>query len=118
MAVDHYRYVDKETGEVIERLPEFAHMSLKPGIGAAWLDRYMSDVYPDGSMVVRGFEGRAPRYYDKKYKKLDPEGFERLKVSRRDVALDIPLGETTDARNEVRRAVQESRERMYKRNKF
>lgn len=40
LARDHYRVVDPATGEIIDRVPEFCHMSLKPGIGGPWLDRF------------------------------------------------------------------------------
>ena len=53
-AESHYQYCDLETGELIQRKPEFNKMSLKPGIGQAWLDKYMSDVYTQDHVVVRG----------------------------------------------------------------
>lgn len=64
-AVDHYRVVDGETGEVWNRVPEFCHMSLKPGIGATWFDKYKSEVFPRDRVVVRGVECKPPRYYSK-----------------------------------------------------
>ena len=45
LAESHYRVIT-EDGEIIDREPEFNHMSLKPGIGAEWLKRYKSDVFP------------------------------------------------------------------------
>jgi len=70
-AAAHYRTVDIETGEVLDRVPEFNKMSLKPGIGADWLERFTSDVYPKG-VVVRpgGAEFGAPRYYDKLFQRF------------------------------------------------
>ena len=82
LAKTHYSYVDVATGEVCQRKPEFNKMSLKPGIGAGWLDKYESDVYPSGRVVVRGAEGMSPRYYDKRWKKKDREGFEILEFER------------------------------------
>ena len=47
-------------------------MSLKPGIGAAWLERYRSDVYPVGKVVRPGGASfNAPRYYDKLLARFD-----------------------------------------------
>lgn len=66
------RYVTKKiTGPAAEahyagRLPEFFQPSLKPGIGADWLARFRSDVYPSDQIVIRdGQVCGPPRYYDK-----------------------------------------------------
>lgn len=42
-------------------------MSLKPGIGATWLDRYSSEVYPRDEVIVRGKQCKPPRYYDRRF---------------------------------------------------
>ena len=39
LAKDHYAMVDLDTGEVYQKEAEFSHMSLKPGIGALWLQK-------------------------------------------------------------------------------
>jgi len=57
--------LDPETGELYERPREFTRMSLKPGIGATWFQKYRSEVYPHDRVVVRGKEMKPPRYYDK-----------------------------------------------------
>ena len=41
-AESHYTVVDPETGEITVRTPEFNKMSLRPGIGAGWFDKYSS----------------------------------------------------------------------------
>jgi hypothetical protein len=78
----HYQYCDLETGELIQRKPEFNKMSLKPGIGQSFLDKYMSDIYPNDYVVVRGRKCRPPRYYDNKFKVKFPEEFDMLQFSR------------------------------------
>lgn len=62
-ADDHYR----------GRVPEFARMSLRPGIGARWLDKYWSDVFPAGKVVARGHLANAPRFYRKKFAQRFPD---------------------------------------------
>jgi len=64
-AADHYRSVNPFTGEVFDIVPEFVRMSLKPGIGASWIAKYSSDVYPEDHVIVRGTRAKPPRYYDK-----------------------------------------------------
>ena len=77
----HYRRVDPDTGEVFDLVPEFAHMSLKPGIGASWFDRFYGD-FRRGTVVVDGFEGKAPSYYDKLLKRREALCFEDVKIDR------------------------------------
>lgn len=65
-AEGHYRgAVDETTGEYEYREPEFNHMSLRPGLGAKWLEQYAADVYPHGLVVINGKEVTPPKYYDK-----------------------------------------------------
>jgi len=46
---------DKAVEHYGGRKPEFGRMSLRPGIGRAWIDKYgRSDVLPDGNVVVNG----------------------------------------------------------------
>ena len=78
----HYQYCDLETGEIIQRKPEFNKMSLKPGIGQAWFDKFMSDVYTTDSVVVRGKKCRPPRFYDNKFKELFPDQFDGIQFAR------------------------------------
>lgn len=79
----HYRFVDAETGEVSMRVPEFCRMSLKPGIGGAWFDKYSSDVYSGHDFVViNGRKCKPPRYFDKLYKRLSRDDFVELKEAR------------------------------------
>lgn len=62
-------YTDPDTGVILN--PEFNHMSLKPAIGKLWLEKYLTDVYPSGKIVVNGQQLSPPRYYDKLFEKLD-----------------------------------------------
>lgn len=101
-AAKHYEVIDDETGEIFNRVPEFTHMSLKPGIGAGWYERFKSDVYPEGKVVVRGKKTNSPKYYDRRFEKEDPEAFERLKLRR------IELGrERAEDNTPYRRLVKE-----------
>lgn len=82
------RYVMKKvTGEKAEahyggRAPEYTTMSRRPGIGATWFDRFMSDVYPHDRVVVRGSPCRPPRFYDELFRRVDPSTLALLKLKR------------------------------------
>lgn len=59
--------------------PEFLVMSRRPGIGAPWLQRFKSDVYPDDFVLSRGMKMLPPRFYDQQ---LTPEELEQVKRQR------------------------------------
>lgn len=65
-----YHDVDLETGEVFYRVPEFARMSLKPGIGAHWFARFHGDVSRAATVISRGKEVQAPLFYRRKLKAM------------------------------------------------
>lgn len=73
LAEDHYK----------GRTPEFSQASLKPGIGALWLDKFgATDVFPHDNVVVNSYPCKPPRYYDKRLEKHDPLRFEAVKADR------------------------------------
>lgn len=80
----HYERVSLSTGEIVRVPSEFCRMSLKPGIGATWLEKFHADVYGWEHDEVRVFDrsGKPPRYYDKKYAALVPEKHEHLELLR------------------------------------
>lgn len=77
-AQDRYYSVNAATGECLPITPEFNRMSLKPGIGQTWFDKYQSDIYPTGTCIIRGKKMKPPRFYDQKYAKLQPIQHEEL----------------------------------------
>lgn len=64
------------------RVPEYATMSRRPGIGAGWLEKFHPEVMRDDSCIVRGHEVQPPRYYDKKLEELDAARVEVMKARR------------------------------------
>lgn len=103
LAEAHYRFVDFETGEVHAREPEFAHMSLKPGIGGAFFEKYRDDIYPHDFVVVNGVRCRPPRYFDKLLRRVDSDEFALTKGDRMANPLSI---HNSDSRLATREQVQ------------
>lgn len=112
-AKKHYESVDPETGEIINRKPEYTKMSLKPGIGAKWLEKYQTDVYPEGTVITRGVKGKSPKYYDNKFKKLDPLAYEDLLYERHK---KVQPGENSKERLATRETVAKAQIAFLKRN--
>lgn len=72
--------VDRSTGAVWNVEPEFVRMSRRPGIGAAWFEKFgESDVIPRDEVVFDGVRFRTPRFYDSR---LRPEVLAEVKEKR------------------------------------
>lgn len=106
------RYIlQKKSGDQADahyqgRVPEFNRMSLRPGIGAKWLDRYRTDVFPcDYVVSVDGHKDRVPRYYDKRNKDHDEEQLLRVKLAR-EIAGRDHWSDNTTSRLRVKEVVQ------------
>jgi len=71
------------------RVPEYMTMSRRPGIGAGWIRKFFSDVYPSDEVVLGGGKVmKPPRYYDDELAKVDPELLERIKERREEEISD------------------------------
>lgn len=66
---DHYRRIDRITGEVTFIEPEVCLRSM--GIGKSWFDEFKNDL-SKGFITVNGHKVRPPRYYLDKYEEIDP----------------------------------------------
>lgn len=108
-ADEHYRRVD-ENGEY-HLLPEFNRMSLKPGIGALWFDRWKSDVFPHDSCVVRGKEMRPAGYYLKLLKRISEDDYEFVK-HKREIAGRALYADNTEERLLVKDVIAKARLKM------
>lgn len=84
LARTYYEHIDETTGEITDLKPEYNKMSLgkNNAIGKTWLQKYESDVYPDGKMVIRKMKTKTPKYYDRLYKKKEPDKYEEMKMNR------------------------------------
>lgn len=109
-AEQHYEFVDIGSGEVSQRRPEFNRMSLKPGIGAKWYERFHAEVFPLDEVILNGAKMSPPKYYDKLKAKSDPSGFEEIEFARFVRSQNESFaGENRPARLAVREAVAKAR---------
>lgn len=81
-AEEHYQRNDLFTGEIFQLQPEFSGMSLRPGIGIPWLEKWADDVYPRCSIIIRGQEMAPPKAYDRWIKEHRPDLWEKSKEQR------------------------------------
>lgn len=104
-AENHYQYVDQDTGELLEQIPEYTTMSRRPGIASGWFDTYADDVYPSDFVTVRGKKMRPPKFYDKLMEQTRPYEMEDIKADRM-AAANVHNENTTPERLAVREKVQ------------
>jgi len=104
IADQHYEEVNFSTGEIIKRKPEFNKMSLKPGIGFDWYEKFKDDVYPHDYVVVNGKKCRPPKFYDRKFADDFPYEFDQL-VWQREKQAKALLEDNTDERLAVKEKV-------------
>ncbi|AXL15448.1 replication initiator protein [Microviridae sp.] len=85
-AEEHYMRVNPYTGELINLEPEYVTMSLKPGIGRDFYDKYESDFFPSDECPVpgRGVFKTVPRYYENLYAKKNPDAYAKIKAARKE----------------------------------
>lgn len=114
-AEDHYGRVNTYTGEITSVVPEFAHMSLRPGIGAGWLRRYWPDLYTSdaGGMVIDGKVKTIPRYFDTHMEEIAHEVLESHQFKRFEAAMSNSENHTPE-RLAVREQVAHAKERFNK----
>lgn len=82
----HYERVNPITGELFKVEPEFSLMSRRPGLGRAFIERNLNDVYPDDFLIVDGHKSRVPRFYDKVLAERDASGMETVRAKRKEAA--------------------------------
>lgn len=104
----HYARVDGDGP--YQLVPEFNRMSLKPGIGARWLEKYQSDVFPRDYVIINGVQCRVPDYYDKLLERRFPDEIEDIKAARVAEA-KLRYEDNTDERLAVKETVHKARVR-------
>jgi len=104
-----------EDGEIIEMQPPYNAMSLKPGIGAGWFEKYARDVFPHDYVIQNGQKKTPPKYYDKLRARGDDKKADEIEYARQKRALRA-RPDNTDDRRAVREIVHLAKVRELKRN--
>lgn len=116
-ASKHYDQIDKSTGEIIRRIPEYTTMSRRGGIGQVWFEQNIGDVFPSDEIIMTGNKRfRVPRYYDKLYAKklVGPDPLRCIKTCRKQSA-ELRAADNSRGRLEVKREIKQSQVNRLKR---
>lgn len=97
-----------------DKRPEYVTMSRRPGIGKPWLDKWLTDVYPDDFIVIDGRKMKPPKYYDVQFEVEHPNDFAKVKAERKKLAKENEWNNDF-YRLQVREKVTEARMNKYKR---
>jgi len=103
-AIEAYRYLDPSTGEVFDRSPEYARMSLRPGIGRPFLEKYAPEILANNAVYEGSRPNKIPAFFDKHLETLSPDEFAESKLKRYNEA-QKRLSDNTRARLEVREEI-------------
>jgi len=84
-AHDHYQKVNTLTGELYNIEPEYVTMSLKPGIGKQFYEKYKTDFFPSDECPIpgKGVYKSVPKYYEQIYEQTDPDAYAEVKKARK-----------------------------------
>jgi len=99
----------------VELQPEYATMSLKPGIGQTWFTEYKNDCFPSDYITVNGKKKQIPRYYDKLLEKHNELDLATIKENRKREARKHHENNTRK-RLRVREEVQKAKIKTLQRN--
>lgn len=91
----HYMHWDPLTGEGTPIEPEYCTMSRKPGIGASWLEKFKSDVYPHDYVVINGHKVKPPRFYDNQLPEDELKELKEFRIANAEEPI-IDYGEEMD----------------------
>ena len=98
-----YSCVDDD-GVIEHKRPEYAAMSLKPGIGAGWFQKFGGDVFPHDFVVADGVKRQVPKYYDLLFKRSKDVRLDQVEHARQLRAV-AAAPDQTDERRLVRETV-------------
>jgi hypothetical protein len=96
-ADEHYSVFDAD-GVIHERLPEFALMSRRPGIGSGYYSRFGQEVRDHDTVVVDSKEVAPPRFYDTRTQVLDDKLWTSIRRKRKLRAVLAAADNTVDRR--------------------
>lgn len=113
LAGQHYQRADSD-GVLHRVAPEFARMSLRPGVGAGWFGKYRADVTGGDFVVHDGATYPVPKYYDRLRERVDADELAAAKESRELRAIPF-RADGSPARLAVREEVERARLRQLKR---
>lgn len=98
-AADHYERHDPDTGEIYTLTQEFIGMSLKPGIGFEWFERYGVDSFKKDEIIINGHPMKPPRAYDKWLQRDHPKLYNTVKAARYKAMAERPDDPRQDTYN-------------------
>lgn len=113
LADKSYTFMDPSTGEIHQRKPEYAKMSLRPGIGRLWFEKYWPEVYANNAVHLGSRAQKIPAYFDSLFESLHPDEFIDSKLGRTQKAIQ-QLENSTRERLAVREEIHKAKAKFNK----
>lgn len=104
--------LDPSTGELVSLTQPYGRMSLKPGLGDAWIRRYYPEVFTHGACYAQDSRYRIPDRFKDILDDIDGDAFEELQERAVEKALASP--DNSSARLAVREQCALANHKRYK----
>jgi len=98
-------------GELFELVQPYGRMSLRPGIGSEWFQRYWPEAVVHGQVFVADRGQKIPRYFDELLAKISPDDLEASKLKRKELS-DTFADDRTWSRLEVREKCAQAKQKF------
>jgi len=105
-------WLDDTTGELMSLKAPYGRMSLRPGLGDAWIRRYYPEVFTHGACYAQDTRYRIPDRFKDLLDTIDPDAYEDLQERAVEKALASP--DNTAARLAVRERCALAKHSRYK----
>jgi len=85
-----------QDGELVELTQPYGRMSLRPGIGSEWFQKYWPEAVVHGQVFIKDRGQKIPRYFTDLLEKISPDDAEASKLMRKELSDSLAADRTRE----------------------